>query len=78
MTKTTQNMDSFSFRKGYDQVKRKDIVAVRSEIMEALGLNTRMAFYQRMWGKVIPKVTEAKAIEQVFAKYGIKQIWGDN
>jgi len=27
---------------------------------------------------VEPKVSEARAIEEIFAEYGIKEIWGEN
>lgn len=44
--------------------------------MTALGLNTRMAFLQRLNGNVEPRISEYKAIEEVFAKYGITDVWG--
>lgn len=66
----------FSFWKGWSQVRMKDQVDVRDKIMKALNINTRMAWCQRRLGKVEPKVSEAKAIEEIFAEYGIKQVWG--
>lgn len=69
-------MESYSFYKGYGQVQRKDTVRVRTEIMEALGIKTKMGFYQRLAGKIEPRVSEVTAIEAVFTKYGIKNIWG--
>lgn len=68
---------NYSFKKGYDQVQRKDVVNVRAEIMAALKITTRMAFYKRLHGEVEPKVSEVPAIEAVFIKYGIKNIWGE-
>ena len=65
-----------SFRRGYDQLKRGEYLEVRREIMEALDIKTEMAFYNRMNGKVIPKVTEAEVIEGIFAKYGVIEVWG--
>ncbi len=65
-----------SFRRGYDQLKRSEYLDVRREIMEALGITTEMAFYNRMNGKIIPKVTEAEIIEGIFAKRGILEVWG--
>lgn len=44
--------------------------------MEALGITTRMAFLNRLRGDVEPKVSEAKAIESIFAEFGIKEVWG--
>ncbi|GAE14639.1 MAG: hypothetical protein MR982_03315 [Bacteroides pyogenes] len=66
----------FSFWKGWSQVRMKDQADVRDKIMKALNINTRMAWSQRRLGKVEPKVSEAKAIEEIFAEYGIKQVWG--
>ena len=65
-----------SFRRGYDQLQRKDIVAAKKELMEALGLSSNIGFYNRLNGKVIPKVTEAEIIEGIFAKYGVIEVWG--
>lgn len=69
---------SKSFRKGYMQVQNQHIVEVREKITKALGLNNRQSFYNRMDGKPEPKVSEAKAIEDIFAEYNITDIWGDN
>jgi len=71
-TTTTQ----FAFRRGWLHVMNKDMKLVRREIMKSLKIETRMAFHQRMTGKVEPKVTEAKAIEAVFARVGLTDIWG--
>lgn len=65
-----------SFRRGYDQLQRKDVVAAKREIMEALNLTSDIGFYNRLNGKVIPKVTEAEVIESIFAKYGVIEVWG--
>ena len=46
--------------------------------MEALGLTTKPAFYNRLNGDVEPKVSEAKAIVDIFNNYGIAEIWGDD
>ncbi len=69
-------MSEFSFEKGFNQVQKKDIQAVKQELMQALDIKTRPAWYGRLRGQVEPKVSEAKAIEEVFAKYGIKDVWG--
>lgn len=69
-------MNEFSFKLGFSQVKRKDAKEVRERIMEALGLTTRASWYARLNGGVEPKVSEARAIEEVFTKYGITKVWG--
>ncbi|MDR1652883.1 MAG: hypothetical protein LBS01_04425 [Prevotellaceae bacterium] len=70
-------MDKFSFQKGWSQVKIGETTAVRSKLMKALNITTRMAFHDRLKGKVVPKINEYHAIEKVFAEYGIKKVWGD-
>lgn len=71
-----RNMSEFSFKAGFSQVKRKDAKEVRERIMQALGLTTRASWYARLNGVVEPKVSEARAIEEVFTKYGITNVWG--
>lgn len=69
-------MEKYSFKKGFDQVKQKDIPEVKKKIMEALNLNFRSSWKARLDGKVEPRVSEAKKIEEIFAEYGITDIWG--
>lgn len=66
----------FSFERGWSQVKNGDAATVREKLMMALNLTTRAAFLNRKRGDVEPKMSEIKAIESVFAEYGITDIWG--
>lgn len=50
--------------------------SVRKELMVVFNVTTRAAFLQRLKGNVIPNVLEAHNVEKVFAKYGIKDVWG--
>jgi hypothetical protein len=68
---------SYSFQKGYKQVPVGKCAAVKGELMEALSITSRPGWTARLKGKVEPKVTEARAIEQIFARHGIKQVWGE-
>lgn len=70
------DMEEFSFKLGFSQVKQKDAKEVRELIMKALGLTTRASWYSRLNGSVEPKVSEARAIEEVFTKFGITKVWG--
>lgn len=70
-------MSDYSFKRGYDQVQRKDLEAVRQDIMAVLNLKTNAAFLQRLKGRVEPKVGEAAAIEKIFKEKGITKIWGN-
>jgi hypothetical protein len=67
---------TFSFKKGYNQVKRRDLPRIQQELMMILHIKTRNSFYQRLAGRIEPKVSEAQSIERVFEKYGITDIWG--
>jgi hypothetical protein len=67
---------NYSFKTGWSQVKLGDVAAVRAKLMKTLNINTRMAFLDRLSGKVIPRINEYYAIEKVFAEYGIKNVWG--
>lgn len=72
----TMSKEHFAFLLGWSQVKNGDLPKVRKELMNVLGVKTRAAFLNRMKGDVEPKVSEAKAIEETFAKYGVKNVWG--
>lgn len=76
MSLATIDKDNCSFQPGWDQLTKKEAVKVREEIMAALGLTSRDGFYKRLRGEFEPKVSEAVAIEKVFEKYGITNIWG--
>lgn len=72
-----ESAKNFSFKKGYGQVQQKDLPKVREELMAALGVSTRMSLSNYMRGTIEPKVGQAKAVEEVFAKYGITEVWGE-
>lgn len=67
----------FSFRKAWAQVPMGKLTEVQARIMAALKLQTKNTFYIRLRGEVEPKVSEAEAIESIFADYGITDVWGD-
>ena len=69
--------NNFSFKKGFGKVQLKDLPSVKQELMTALGVNTLQSFRNYMKGITEPKVGQAEAIEAVFAKYGIKEVWGE-
>lgn len=71
-------MNDYSFKRGFAQVRQKDVSEVKKRIMSALGLTTRVSWNARLNGKVEPKVSEARAIEGVFADFGITKVWGED
>lgn len=68
--------ENFSFLKGWSQVKNGDLAECRDKLMAALNITTRAAWGKRLKGEVEPKISEARAVESVFAEYGIKEVWG--
>ena len=68
---------SFSFQRGWNQLKVVDAPCIREKLMAALDLATRSGFLYRLKGKCEPTVTEAQAIEVIFREYGITDIWGE-
>jgi Tfp pilus assembly protein PilF len=71
-------MSEYSFQNGWSQLRQKDMSTVRKKITDALEIKetNRASWGQRMKGIVEPKVSEAKAIEEIFAEYGIIEVWG--
>lgn len=67
----------FSFKKGWNQLQNGQTKEVKAKIIEALNLKFTTSFYPRLNGTIEPKFSEAKAIEAVFAEYGITDIWGE-
>lgn len=70
-------MKKYSFKRGYSQVRQIDAPIVKVKIMNALGLTSNMAWWQRLNGIVEPRISEAEAIENILAEYGITDIWGE-
>lgn len=66
---------NYSFMKGWKQLPQCELKAVRGEICAALNVSI-VTFYARLKGQPEPKVSEAKAIEGIFAQRGIHDIWG--
>ncbi len=70
-------MSEFSFQKGWGQVTVGQAKQVKEEIMKKLGIKANSNWLQRLKGNVEPRISEAQAIESVFKKYGITDIWGE-
>ena len=70
-------MEKFSFQRGYNQIQIQHKNEVKMKIMRALKITTPTSWYQRLNGNVEPRISEARKIEAIFARYGIKDIWGE-
>lgn len=67
----------FSFKKGYRQLPVSKTKEVREDIMEALKIKGRMTWYDRLNGRIEPRVSEAQKIENIFISHNITDIWGE-
>lgn len=68
---------SNSFEKGWGKVMNDNIKPLRKEIMHQLGLTSMLSFRNRKAGLVEHSPAERFAIESVFEKYGVTEIWND-
>ena len=69
---------SASCKRGYNQIRKCDEEAFRSEFMEIFGIRSRISFYNRINGKSEPKMSEIAKINNLFRKYGVTtNIWGE-
>ncbi len=64
------------FQRGFSQLSVGDAKAAREELLKALGVNNEISFYNYRRGDIEPKASQAAAVEAVFHKYGITDIWG--
>ena len=69
--------NDYSFQKGLDKVPSGKLQEVKSEIMKALKIKSHPQWLKRLRGEIDPKTKEVTAIEDVFKKHGIKDIWGN-
>ena len=67
---------TWGFIKGLKQLRVGEVDEVKAEIMAALHITTNVSYINRKTGKIEPKISEARAIEEIFAKRGISDVWG--
>lgn len=72
-----RTVGKYSFLKGLNKIPRGQVRDLRHDIMDALGVTAYTTWLDRLYGIVEPRVSEASAIESVFEKYGITDIWGE-
>ena len=68
----------YSFKRGWSQRRMIDAEEMKAKLMAACNVTTDVSFNNRMYGYIIPKADEYKAIEKVFAEYGITEVWGSS
>lgn len=73
----SRNMTQVAFVKGWKQARKEEATRIKEEIKTALNVKSDPTFYRRMKGCPEPTVTEARKIEDVFHRFGIYNIWGN-
>ena len=73
----SRNMTQVAFVKGWKQARKGEATRIKEEIKTALNVKSDPTFYRRMKGCPEPTVTEARKIEDVFHRFGIYNIWGN-
>lgn len=66
----------YSFLKGWDNLKQRDVDSAKQELMDALNIKSDATFYRRLRGQIVPTIEESTQVLNVFKKYGIKQPYG--
>lgn len=67
----------YSFKRGFDKLKLSDLLAVRAEIMEAMGVKYNTEFYKKRNDYVNIPLFLKEEIDKIFEKYGVdsREIW---
>lgn len=66
----------YAFKKGLDQLPVNKVQEVKARIMGIFKIRGYVSWYSHLYGKIEPKISEYKAIEELFKEYGITDIWG--
>lgn len=68
----------YSFLKGWDNLKQRDVDCAKQDLMNALNIKSNATFYRRLRGQIVPTIEEHDSIIGIFKKYGVKQPFGVN
>ena len=74
---TSKPKQAQGFRRGLLQVRMGDFKQVRGELMEALGVRNRTSLAEYASGRRELRVSQAAAVESLFNRYGVTNIWGE-
>lgn len=65
-----------SFKRGYNKVPKGLLGQVKKEIMDIMEITSNSGWFGKLNGLTTLKQIEREAIEEIFAKYNITDIWG--
>lgn len=63
--------------KGWMQVQQGQVKEVRKALLDALKISSYASWYLRLRGNYDFRISEIESITQVFADYGIVDVWDD-
>jgi len=69
-------MKSYAFRKGSRQIPPRDKDRFIKAVMKILNVKTVQSYYCYERGERELKISQAVALEKLFAKYHVTEIWG--
>ncbi len=67
-----------SFKRGWLKVPKGKLQEVKSEIMQVLEIISKSAWFAKLDGRTTLKQIEKDALERIFEKHGITDIWGES
>lgn len=65
-----------SFKRGWLKVPKGNLAAVKSELMNLFEITSKSGWFAKLDGRTVLKRLEKDAIERIFQKYNITDIWG--
>ena len=68
--------NKYSFVRGYGQVQKRHLKVVKAELMKAFDILTETSWRNRRDGGADLSVRQKEAVEEIFAKKGITDVWG--
>ena len=64
------------FEFGWQQRRACDADSIKAKILQACGVTSETQWWALRLGKQELKGSQISAIEQIFAEYGITEVWG--
>lgn len=66
----------YGFKKGFENLKSNEQLKTQLEIMKILGVKSAMSWHNYLNGRTIMKADKKEAIEKLFHKKGVTEIFG--
>ncbi len=66
-----------SFKRGWLKVPKGKLAEVKSDLIGIFEITSKSGWFAKLDGRTVLKQIEKDAVEQVFKKYNITDIWGE-